>query len=94
MALDYVWNEKYQPNFHIPVAILLYKLVPVIVKSSLGLLVSGLHRLLQIDPYDAEALAGKAVQGWPVCHICPLGHGELSTILVGNNSLLSANLMK
>ena len=82
-----------KPNFHIPVAILLYKLVPVVVKCCFCILVSSLHCLLQIDPNDAEALAGQAVQRGPVCDICPLCHWELSTILVGNNSLLSVNLV-
>ena len=80
-----------KPNFHIPVAILLHKLVPIVVKSRLGLLVGRLHHLLQVDPDDAEALAGQAVQGGPVSDICPLCHGELSTVLVCHNSLLSAN---
>ena len=80
-----------KPNFHIPVAVLLHKLVPVVVKSRLGLLVGRLHHLLQVDPDDAEALAGQAVQGGPVSDICPLCHGELSTVLVCHNSLLSAN---
>ena len=80
-----------KPNFHIPVAVLLHKLVSVVVKSRLGLLVGRLHHLLQVDPDDAEALAGQAVQGGPVSDICPLCHGELSTVLVCHNSLLSAN---
>ena len=87
---SHVWNVESVPgpDLHVPMTVLLYKLISEVIKSCPRLLVCGLHRLLQADPHDGEALAGEAVQGRPVSHVAPAGHGEVEAVCVGDNLLL------
>ena len=87
-----VYTFIFSPNFHITVTVLLDKLVLEAVEGLPGLGVPGLHPGLHVDPDDAGALAGQAVQLGPVSQVTPGGQGEVQVVTVCH--LLSAPEME
>lgn len=62
--------------------VLLHKVVFKVVEGLPGPGVPRLHLGLHVDPYDAGALAGQAVQLGPVCEVTPGGQGEVLVVTV------------
>ena len=62
--------------------VLLHKVVLKVVEGLPGPGVPRLHPGLHVDPDDAGALAGQAVQLGPVCEVTPGGQGEVLVVTV------------